>query len=217
MSRDARAEILQRIRAALGDVPAGEAPGSAAIPRDYRRGDDRDRDALAALLCARVRDYAADAERIAAGEIGESVTRACAQRGLTRLAVAPGVPGAWLPGAGVETVTDAQLPAGELDRIGAVLTGCALAIAETGTLVLDGRPPSGRRALTLVPDHHICVVAAEQVVGQVPEAIAALRDAVTAQRVPVTFVSGSSATSDIELQRVEGVHGPRDLLVLIAG
>src|SRR5579875_3314152 len=108
-------------------------------------------------------------------------------------------------------------PAAALDAVDGVLTGCALAIAETGTLVLDGRPPCGRRALTLVPDRHICVVSAEQIVERVPEAIGALRERVLAEGAPVTFVSGSSATSDIELERVEGVHGPRRLLVLVAG
>ena len=97
------------------------------------------------------------------------------------------------------------------------MTGCAAAIAQTGTLVLDGRGASGRRAITLVPDHHICVVRAEQIVGLVPEAFARVADAVRGERAPITLVSGPSATSDIELIRVEGVHGPRHLTVMIAG
>ena len=108
------------------------------------------------------------------------------------------------------------LTAAQLDAADAVLTGCATAIAETGTLVLDAGPGQGRRALTLVPDHHICVVSAGQIHGQISEAVASLAPAVTERRAPITLVSGPSATSDIELERVEGVHGPRHLTVLIA-
>jgi L-lactate dehydrogenase complex protein LldG len=114
----------------------------------------------------------------------------------------------------VEAVPDSGLDAHELDRLDGALTGCALAIAETGTVVLDGGPGQGRRALTLVPDLHLCVVEEERVVGIVPEAVAALEDAVRDGR-PLTFVSGPSATSDIELSRVEGVHGPRTLVMVL--
>jgi L-lactate dehydrogenase complex protein LldG len=208
---DARSEILGRIREALRDVD-GDAPQ--VVAREYGRGGGLERDALAALLTDRVRDYAAEAERVSAGGIGSAVRAACARLGIGRLLVAPGVPGEWRPDGAVD---DDGRPAAALDEVDGVLTGCAVAIAETGTLVLDGRPPCGRRALTLVPDRHICVVRAEQIVERVPEAIAALHPRVAGERVPVTFVSGSSATSDIELERVEGVHGPRRLLVLIAG
>jgi len=235
---DARTEILARIRGALGDV-RDEAPHR--IPRDYGRGGGLDQEALAGLLTDRVRDYAAEAERMSELDVGVAVRAGCLRLGIGRLLVAPGVPGAWWPAAAWEDETGAAAeederdvaieedggaaeaeeddgrPAAELDAVDGVLTGCALAIAETGTLVLDGRPPCGRRALTLVPDRHICVVRVEQIVERVPEAIAALAPRVAAGRVPVTFISGSSATSDIELERVEGVHGPRRLLVLIAG
>jgi L-lactate dehydrogenase complex protein LldG len=167
------------------------------------------------LFIDRLRDYTAQAERVAAAEVGRAVREACARMGLARVAVAPGIPDDWRPGGAVTVLEDDGLSAAELDRLDGIVTGCAAAIAETGTIVLDGRPPSGRRVLTLVPDHHICLLTAEQIVGQVPEAIAALAPAVTGERVPVTFVSGASATSDIELERVEGVHGPRHLLVLV--
>lgn len=209
---DARSEILGRIRAALTDVDPGD--DAVEVPRDYGHGGDLASEPLAALLADRVRDYAAEAERVQSAELGAAVGAACARLGIARLLVAPGVPVQWRPDGCEE---DDGRPAAALDAVDGVLTGCALAIAETGTLVLDGRPPCGRRALTLVPDRHICVVRAEQIVERVPEAIAALHERVAAERVPVTFVSGSSATSDIELERVEGVHGPRRLLVLIAG
>jgi L-lactate dehydrogenase complex protein LldG len=114
----------------------------------------------------------------------------------------------------VEAVPDSGLDPHELDRLDGALTGCALAIAETGTVVLDGGPGQGRRALTLVPDLHLCVVEEERVVDIVPEAVRKLEDAVGEGR-PLTFVSGPSATSDIELSRVEGVHGPRTLVVIL--
>jgi L-lactate dehydrogenase complex protein LldG len=211
----ARDEILRRIRRALGDVPAAETADDLVVTRDYRSVDERPREELIALLRERIGDYNAEVRRVAATEVAEAVRAACADAGIARLAVAPGVPAEWRP-AGIEIVEDHGLDAAELDELNAAFTGCAGAIAETGTLVLDGQALSGRRLLTLVPDHHFCVVTADQVVGQVPEAIAALRPAVVEAHVPVTFVSGASATSDIELSRVEGVHGPRHLLVLIA-
>jgi L-lactate dehydrogenase complex protein LldG len=209
---DAREVILGRIRDAL----RATAPIPTPAPRAYRRTDGRDRAALVELMCERVRDYGARAERMPADAVGSAIREACAASGLRRVVVAPGVPAAWRPDGAAEVVADEALTPAELDAVDGVITGCATAIAETGTLVLDGGPLCGRRALSLVPDHHICVVAAEQIVGQVPEAIAALAPAVAERRVPVTLVSGSSATSDIELERVEGVHGPRHLLVLIA-
>ncbi|MBC8075035.1 MAG: LUD domain-containing protein, partial [Chloroflexales bacterium] len=120
----------------------------------------------------------------------------------------------WLP-AGVETLHDAgDASYAALDESDGVLTGCALGVAQTGTIVLDSGPSQGRRAISLVPDYHLCVVRAEQIVGLLPEAISALQAAASAGR-PLTFISGPSATSDIELNRVEGVHGPRTLEVLI--
>jgi L-lactate dehydrogenase complex protein LldG len=211
----AREEILGRIRGALQDVPEGETPGDVAVARDYRRSGERTREGLVEHLAERIADYAADVRRVSVGELADAVTAACVQRGLHRVAVPPGLPAGWRPRE-VELVEDRGLTAAELDGIDGAVTGCAAAIAETGTLVLDGSPICGRRALTLVPDHHICIVLAAQIVQIVPEAIAAVAPAVREQRRPITLVSGPSASSDIELERVEGVHGPRDLLVLIA-
>jgi L-lactate dehydrogenase complex protein LldG len=211
----AREEILRRIRGALDDVPETEVPADVAVARDYRRSAHRTREELVEHLAERVADYAAEVRQVAAAELADAVSAACAQRGLRRVAVPPGLPAAWRP-RDVELIEDEGLSAAQLDGIEGVVTGCAAAIAETGTLVLDGSPICGRRALTLVPDHHICVVLAGQIVGLVPEAIAAVAPAVRDGRRPITLVSGPSASSDIELERVEGVHGPRDLLVLIA-
>jgi L-lactate dehydrogenase complex protein LldG len=211
----AREEILGRIRGALQDVPEGETPGDVAVARDYRRSGERTREGLVEHLAERIADYAADVRQVSVGELADAVTAACVQRGLHRVAVPPGLPAGWRPRE-VELVEDRGLTAAELDGIDGAVTGCAAAIAETGTLVLDGSPICGRRALTLVPDHHICIVLAAQIVQIVPEAIAAVAPAVREQRRPITLVSGPSASSDIELERVEGVHGPRDLLVLIA-
>jgi L-lactate dehydrogenase complex protein LldG len=210
----AREEILRRIRTALDDVPGRETAGDVAVARDYRQCDERPQAELIELLCERVGDYNAEIRRVAAAELAGAIETACADIGLTRVAVPPQLPARWRPKT-VEVVEDRGLSAADLDGLDGAITGCATAIAETGTLVLDGQALSGRRLLTLVPDHHICVVGAEQVVGQVPEGVAAVASAVAERAVPVTFVSGPSASSDIELERVEGVHGPRHLLVLV--
>jgi L-lactate dehydrogenase complex protein LldG len=144
-------------------------------------------------------------------DVAEAVADVCAARAARRLGIPAGLPDDWLP-PGLEYVQDGRFDPGELDRLDGVLTGCTIAIAETGTIVLVAGPVDGSRALTLVPDLHVCVVREAQVVELVPEAMAALAPHATA---PITFVSGPSATSDIELSRVEGVHGPRNLVVLV--
>jgi len=183
------------------------------VPRDYATRSPLAGPAVTDRFAERVAEYRASVHRIAPGEVAERVVVLARERSARRIVVAPGVPEDWRPD-GIELVADRSLAPSVLDGIDGVLSGCALAIAETGTIVLDGTARSGRRALTLVPDWHACVVSADQVVGSVPEAIAGLREAATAGR-PLTFVSGPSATSDIELRRVEGVHGPRRLDVLL--
>jgi L-lactate dehydrogenase complex protein LldG len=205
----AREEVLGRIRAALGPQPT-----TPAVPREYRGAGSGALGSpdLVERFCDRVADYRATVRRISEDDVEANIAAACAERGSRRIAVAPGAP--WEP-RGVEIVRDGpEREARKLDRVDAALTGCAVAVAETGTIALDGDQLCGRRALTLVPDHHICVVREDQVVADVPDAIAALSDAARAGR-PVTLVSGPSATSDIELQRVEGVHGPRRLDVVV--
>jgi L-lactate dehydrogenase complex protein LldG len=211
----ARDEVLGRIRRGLVDVPAGERPDDVPVLREYRRASDASPAALAKRFAVTVGEYRATVRRVNVGELAAEVSLECVERGLRRIVVPPAVPGAWRP-FGVEVVEDDGLAAEKLDRIDGALTGCAAAIAQTGTLVLDGRGTSGRRAITLVPDHHICIVMPEQIVGLVPEAIARLAGTVRDEGAPITLVSGPSATSDIELTRVEGVHGPRNLAVLIA-
>ena len=208
----AREDVLGRIRQALG--PDRTAP--AEVARDYRLTDGRPPGdpALLDLLVDRVEDYRATVLRCAPEEIGPTVVAALDQ-GLGRgwapgdVVVAPGLPADWRP-AGVDV--DDDRPPVQLAARSAAVTAVAVAIAETGTLVLDGSPACGRRALSLLPDCLVCVVTTDQVVGGVPEALARL-DPLR----PLTMVSGPSATSDIELQRVEGVHGPRTLMVVLAG
>lgn len=206
----AREEVLGRVRAALAAAPL-DAPGP---ERAYRTAWEGGAGERLELFATRVSEYRARVTRVAEEAVGAALVKACAEQGAERLVVDAGFPHAWRP-AGVELVEDHGLSASELDAIDGALTSCAVAIAETGTVVLDHGPGQGRRALSLVPDFHLCVVAADQVVGLVPEAVERLAPAVTEGR-PLTFVSGPSATSDIELQRVEGVHGPRSLHVVVA-
>ncbi len=153
----------------------------------------------------RLVDYRATVVDAAPDAVPAAVAGALADVGGPVL-VPEGLPDAWCPGG----EPDRGFSPAELDRFAAVVTGCAAACAETGTIALDGSPDQGRRALTLVPDVHVCVVRADQVVHTVPELLAALTPAR-----PLTFISGPSATSDIELERVEGVHGPRTLVVVL--
>jgi L-lactate dehydrogenase complex protein LldG len=189
----AKADVLGAIRAALDPSPA--VPD---VPREYRLAGSLAPDVD--LFCERVAEYRATVHRVA--DAGLDAKLRSLARGRT------GIP----PGFPFDGIEDRGLSVHELDALDTVITGCALAIADTGTFVLDGGERSGRRALTLVPDHHVCVVLASQIVASVPDAIAALDPSR-----PITFVSGPSATSDIELDRVEGVHGPRDLDVVVVG
>ncbi|MGY1764601.1 lactate utilization protein C [Geodermatophilus sp. SYSU D00779] len=203
----AREEVLGRIRTALGEHRPG-----VVVPRDYRAADERPAEQLREVLVDRLEDYKASVLRCGPDEVGATVTAAL-DTGLGSgwdagsVVVAPGVPAEWRPDGATE---DDGRPAVELAAFAATLTGVAVAIAETGTLVLDGGPVSGRRAVSLLPDCLVCVVEAGQVVGGVPEALRRLDPTA-----PLTMVSGPSATSDIELERVEGVHGPRTLVVVL--
>lgn len=206
MAADARDVVLERVREALG--PA--APPPREIPRAYRQaGRALDPDAVSERFCERVQEYRAQVHRVPAHSLDDFIADLLAGRRV----LVPAAPPCALGGF-AELRDDPPLAPRDLETAHAVLTGCALAVAETGTIVLDGSGACGRRALTLVPDHHVCVVRSEQIVVDVPDMIAALR-AIDAMRRPITLVSGPSATSDIELERVEGVHGPRVLDVVV--
>ncbi|WP_322937286.1 LutC/YkgG family protein [Nocardioides bizhenqiangii] len=197
----ARDEILRRVRSALTDVEPD--PDPVAAPRGAAPAD------LVSHFAERVADYRATVVRCTADEVGAAV--AAALPAGARVVVPPGLPE--VVAARLSDVrVDDGLSAAELDQVDAVITGCRVAVAETGTIVLDHAPGQGRRALTLVPDRHVCVVRADQVVADVPDAVAALDPGR-----PLTWISGPSATSDIELDRVEGVHGPRVLHVIVVG
>jgi L-lactate dehydrogenase complex protein LldG len=239
---NAREEILRRIRAAQAENP-GAAPiprdyrqagqehraGAQALPdaaswpdtasapdalRPTISGDENTAThtplaSLTDLFADRVEDYRATVRRCAADQVAATIAEALAARGCVRVLVPEGFPAAWL--AGIDVLgDDPPLGIADLDDAPGVLTTCALAIAATGTIVLDHGPGQGRRALTLVPDYHLAVVRARQILPDLPEAVAALDP-----RRPLTWISGPSATSDIELSRVEGVHGPRTLEVVI--
>jgi L-lactate dehydrogenase complex protein LldG len=203
-----RDEMLRRVREALRDVPAEAAP----IERLYRRSGASGSNA-AGLFADRVADYDATVSRVDAGALADALAERCRKRGANRIAAPVDLPFEWRP-QDVQLVEDRGLSNEALDGLDGVVTGCALAIAETGTIVLDSGARQGRRALTLVPDWHVCIVEEMQVVETVPQGVELLEGAVREGR-PITFVSGPSATSDIELSRVAGVHGPRTLDVLL--
>ena len=205
--RAARDEVLGRIRSALG---SGSVPPE--IPRVYRRRGTHEpgAPALLDLLEERTLDYRAGFVRATPASLPD-VVAAVLGEDVARVIIPPELDRGWVSKVDAEFVVDhASLTAAILDTMDAVVTACSLAIAETGTLVLDGSAGQGRRAVTLMPDLHVCVVEARQVVGTVPEAVARLDP-----RRAMTFISGPSATSDIELNRVEGVHGPRRVVVIL--
>ena len=208
---NAREEILTRIRKALRDVPEGERPEDVEVPREYVQSEPRD---VVERFVERISEYKTTVRRVALADISRVAAEQCRMRGVARLGIPSDLPSEWRPD-GIDVVPTGLLDARALDILDGAMTGCALAIAETGTIVLDAGPHQGGRALSLVPDYHLCIVGEEQIVGGVPEAMAQI--AVTIRRLlrPVTFISGPSATSDIELARVEGVHGPRTLDVLV--
>jgi L-lactate dehydrogenase complex protein LldG len=197
---NAREEILGLI----GDGPGDPAAEYAAIERPYLRSHHQD--GIVELFAERVADYRAIVHRVTAAELPAAIAAALAERPGT-YGTPDGLPNAWT--ADVDPARLVREPS-DLESLAGVVTGCAVAIAETGTIVLDHGTRQGRRALTLVPDYHLVVVTADEIAADVPEALERL-DLTR----PLTFISGPSATSDIELNRVEGVHGPRTLEVMI--
>ena len=203
---DAKTEILGRIRDALG-----ERQGMGEVARAYLQTSDLSQTELLKAFSERVTEYRATVYRTSEAKLSEKVAEVCRLRKAKTLIIPSDSPETWLPNE-VQFIRDGELTNAELSAADGVLSGCALAVAQTGTLVLDSGAAQGRRVLTLLPDLHLCVVFARQIVGTVPKAVTALQHAATR---PLTFISGPSATSDIELNRVEGVHGPRKLDILL--
>jgi L-lactate dehydrogenase complex protein LldG len=207
MKDTAKKIILELIRKGIANAPE---PSS--IPHDFRERDERERTAILEDFIDRLVDYKAMVTRTDTVGLPQAIADACNEHNIQRLVVPADLPQSWVTSRVTVLRDDPKLSLAELDESSGVLTGCALAIAQTGTIILNGGANQGRRALSLVPDRHLCVVRAEQVVGLVPEAIAELAKYATN---PITLISGPSATSDIELSRVEGVHGPRTLHVFV--
>jgi len=210
----AREEILARIGQAHAAAPP-PALDYAAIERAYRTTSDLDAEALVERLVDRLLDYKALVRRCSPADLAATVAAALTERGVRTAVAPPGLPPEWLTEVGAEVLTDGrsdgdQLSVAQLDRVDAVITGCSAALAETGTLVLDGSSDQGRRVISLIPDYHLCVVRPGQIHADVPQGISRLDPTR-----PLTMISGPSATSDIELDRVEGVHGPRTLEVIV--
>jgi L-lactate dehydrogenase complex protein LldG len=212
---NAREEVLARIAAAHHAAPPPSL-GYDDIAREYRTDAESSVAELIELLVDRLVDYRALVRQCAADDLATTIAAALADRKAQKVVVPAGLDPAWagnFPGLLTDgPSSDDQLSVSQLDAVDGVITGCAVAIAETGTLILDGSPGQGRRVLTLIPDYHLCVVHADKIVHDVPQALARLEPTR-----PLTMISGPSATSDIELNRVEGVHGPRTLEVIIVG
>ena len=201
----ARETVLASVRAATRGAPSPE------VHRTYDRALDLDPHALLELFVERVDDYRADVRVVPRADLARTVGAVLAERGARSVVVPGDLDPEWLTTVTCAVLRDEPfLPARELEQVDAVVTASAAGIALTGTIVLDAGPGQGRRVISLIPDLHVCVVSSSQVVGTVPEGVARLDP-----RRPMTWISGPSATSDIELDRVEGVHGPRTLVVLV--
>ena len=208
---NARDEILARIQRTIPATPRNSAEAHTAIQRQYIQAATLDPEARLDLFEERLRDYGTEVFRCVRAQLADTITEAMKAADVTNLVAANGVREEWLPHAGVSFRRDNDLSYDDLDRSQGVLTTCAAAIALTGTIILR-HPQDGRRAITLIPDYHLCIVKAEQVYQTVPEAIRSLE---SPGRSPLTTVSGPSATSDIEMTRIKGVHGPRKLAMIL--
>ncbi|MDR2930614.1 MAG: lactate utilization protein C [Propionibacteriaceae bacterium] len=213
---NARDQIMTRIRSALKHTPDQDEDEPILT---WQYGQPTSMTDVVGCFIERCADYKAEVTEVDADQIPHAIAATIKKLGITSVVLPPGLDPAWRAAIEQTGTTicedDSPMQAHELDAVASAVTAAAVAIAETGTIVLDHAANQGRRALTLIPDIHICVVLASQVVSDVPEAVARLRPSVDAGR-PLTWISGPSATSDIELKRVEGVHGPRLLIVIVA-
>ncbi|HUY82026.1 MAG TPA: LUD domain-containing protein [Acidobacteriaceae bacterium] len=221
---DSRDIMLQRIRAAItagnqsgiarNSIPAAEEAAQndvASTPRTYIRTGQLDQQARLRLFAERLHDYDANVSTTSAGSISQTVSAILEKNGQKNVIVADGLPDGILP-AGLPFVPEREASIRDLDTCDGIVTACTVAIATTGTIVLRHGPGEGARKLTLIPDRHLCIVRADQVVETVPEAFDRLAPFATC---PITFISGPSATADIEMTRIRGVHGPRFLNVVL--
>lgn len=207
----AKADILNRIRTALGSRHGDRVDQYRAIPRRYRRTGTLGADARIELFISRIQHYDGGIFRCDRAALADTIADALSERSKRRLVVPSSFPREWLP-AGFDFIADDNLDYHDLDCSEGALTTCTVAIAFTGTIVLSHSPSEGRRALTLVPDYHLSIVEGEQIVETVPQAFDRLREL---QPALVTTISGPSATADIEMTRIKGVHGPRTLDVIV--
>lgn len=214
---EARKEILNRIYGALKDVPEIDQKPDIRSQQEYRRHGDLSSTEIMDLFVERVSEYKATVKRIEESELQQVMDASFVAQQVENLVVPPGFPDDWLPDTIQLQHDDPESPLShdELDQSDGVVTTCSRAVAQTGTIILDAGAGQGRRALTLLPDYHLCIVRADQIVELVPEGFAHFEEPIKNEGPPITFISGPSATSDIELSRVEGVHGPRRLEVLI--
>jgi len=213
---EAKQHILKRIRSQLAGSTVPKI-GYTKIPRTYRRKSEKSREALVNLFIERVDEYKATVKRADEPNIRQVIAESCQQGNAKNIVIPQGLPELWLPekiNAQVDSKVN-RLTKKEIDELDAAITSCAVAVAQTGTIGLNANEGQGRRILTLVPDLHICVVKESQIVELLPEAITQLQEDVEEGQRPITLISGPSATSDIELSRVEGVHGPRKLTVIV--
>lgn len=214
---EAKEKMLDTIRQALSGVPDTEKPSDIEIPRTYRKKGELPHAEIVELFAERVGEYKATVKRVKESDLKEVISESCKREHVKKLVIPAGFPEKLLPD-DLKLIFDDSingLSHNELDNSGGVITTCAHAVAQTGTIILDAGDGQGRRALTLLPDYHLCIVYEKQIVELIPEGFSALETAVKKEERPITFISGPSATSDIELSRVEGVHGPRRLEVLI--
>lgn len=214
---NSKKEMLDTIRKAISDVPEAEKPGDIEILRTYRQGGNLPGTEIVHLFMERVGEYQATVKQVGKKDLVDVVDESCQKHSVNRLVVPEGFPKEFLPTAVTPLFDfiDKPLSHLELDESDGVITTCAHAVAQTGTIILNAGNGQGRRALTLVPDYHLCLVHEDQILHLIPEGFKALEGSVKKERRPITFISGPSATSDIELSRVEGVHGPRRLDVII--
>lgn len=214
---EAKEGILGKIKRALKDVPEDEHPEDVIVPREYQKMGKLSDDEIVRLFSERVDEYKAVVKRVTRKELSVGIAESCRREQVENLVVPKGFPKEWLPNA-INPIYDSlesPLSHQELNNSDGVITTCALAIAKTGTIILDAGKGQGRRVLTLLPDYHLCIVHEEQIVELVTESFVHFDSSIKTEGRPITYISGPSATSDIELSRVEGVHGPRRLEVFI--